>query len=123
MDHSIERLMFTQTHTTNKVIISEWFHKFQKLTSSFHEGFVEFEGEKWLRKVSEEVFKNTCNNVDVFYFVKRWQSLSSNQLLLQVFNLALLARDSVQANLCQRKEEGKKQVSLSGSVIPQDWTR
>lgn len=53
------------------------------------------EGEQWLWKLSEEVFEDTCNDVDVFDFVERRQSLSSNQLLLQVFHRPLVARDSV----------------------------
>lgn len=63
------------------------------------------EGEQWLWKVSEEVFENTCNDVDVIYFVQRRQSLSSNQLLLELFHQALVARDSVQANLGPGKDK------------------
>lgn len=81
------------------------FYKSQKLTGCFHEGFVQVEGEQWLWKVSEEVFENTCNDVDVIYFVQRRQSLSSNQLLLELFHQALVARDSVQANLGPGKDK------------------
>lgn len=65
----------------------------------FHEDFVEVEGEQWLWEVSKEVFEDTCDDINVFHFVKRRQSLSSNQLLLQLFHMALLAGDSVEANL------------------------
>ena len=87
----------------------------ESLTSCFHEGSVEVEGEQRLWKVSEEVFEDTCNDVDVFYFVKRRQSLSSNQLLLQLFHEALVARDSVQANLGQGKDK-RNRLSLSGCL-------
>lgn len=85
------------------------------LTSCFHKGFVEVEGEQWLWKLSEEVFKDTCNDIDVFYFVKRRQSLSSYQLLLQLFHQALVARDSVQADLGQGIDK-RNQLSLSGCL-------
>lgn len=75
----------------------------ERLTGRFHEGFVEVEGEQWLWEASEEVLEDTCNDVDVVYFVKRWQSLSSNQLVLQLFHHALLARDPVQADLGEGK--------------------
>lgn len=87
----------------------------ESLTSCFHEGFVEVEGEQRLWKVSEEIFEDTCNDIDVFYFVKPRQSLSSHQFLLQLFHQALLTRDSVQANLGQKKKKDKRdQLSLSG---------
>lgn len=87
----------------------------ESLTGCFHEGFVQLEGEQWLWKVSEEVFEDTRNDIDVFYFVKWRQSLSSNQLLLQLFHHAFLARNSVQANLGQGKDQ-RNQLSWSGCL-------
>ncbi len=76
------------------------------------------EGEQRLRKLSEEVFEDTCNDVDVFYFVKWRQSLSSDQLLLQLFHQALVARDSVQANLGPGKDKRKQLSNVWLPVIP-----
>lgn len=69
-------------------------------------------GEQWLWEVSEKVFEDTGDNVNVIHFVKWRHSLSSNQLLLQLFYHALLARDSVQANLGAGKDK-QNQLSLS----------
>lgn len=79
------------------------------LTSCFHEGLVEAEGEQRLWKVPEEIFEDACDDINVLYFVKLRERLSSQQFLLQLFHHALLARDSVQANL------GRGQIKESGS--------
>lgn len=73
------------------------------------------EGEQWLWEVSEEVFEDAGNDVNVVHFVKWRQSLSSNQLLLQLFHLPLLARDSVQANLGRGRDK-RQRLSLSGCL-------
>lgn len=79
----------------------------KSLTSCFHEGFIEVEGEQRLWKVSKEVFEDACYHIDVFHFVKERQSLSSDELLLQVLNHTLLARDSVETNLQQNANRKK----------------
>lgn len=57
------------------------------------------EGEKRLWEVSEEIFEGSCDDIDIFHFAKLRQSLSSDQLLLQLLHQTLVARDSVQADL------------------------
>lgn len=71
----------------------------ERLTRRLHEGLVEVEGEQRLREVSEEIFEDACDDVDVVHLAELRQSLPSLQLLLQLFDQALVAGDSVQADL------------------------
>lgn len=41
------------------------------LTGCFNEGFVELEGEQRLWEFSKEILKDTCYDIDIFYFAEQ----------------------------------------------------
>lgn len=60
---------------------------------------VEAEREKRLLKVSQEVFEDSGDDVDIVHLAEHRNSLTAEKLLLQLLHLAISTRQTVQTRL------------------------
>lgn len=72
-------------------------------TGSLHEGPVEAEGEKRLLEVPQEVLEEASDGVDVVHLAEHGNRFAPQELLLQLLDGAIGARQAVQPGLTKEK--------------------